>query len=122
MTPVSACTDTAEALVGGSELNQYIVCHEMARGRVSRQVLHVFAFGRAEVVNGKRLVFAVDEVCDLLDRAERKDRQDASEDLLGHQLGVLVGLQDDGGLDVAFLDVDDTTADNFAAACFDASL
>jgi hypothetical protein len=58
----------------------------------------------------------------LLDRAERKDRQDASEDLLGHQLGVLVGLQDDGGLDVAFLDVDDTTADNFAAACFDASL
>lgn len=122
MPTLARCTDTTKTLVGSGKLVENVIRAEVTARSFLKEMVHVVTVVFAEVVDGKRLVFAVDNLCDFFNRSKRQDWQDTREDFLCHQFRVFRRFSDNCRLDEASLRVNFATADNSTTTGFDDAL
>ena len=119
MTPVSTFTDAAETQSVTADVRDDFVGDEGAAGSLIANGRCINAIRVAEVVDGEWFIPVIDELDHFTNILEGKDGHDWSENLLSHQLGVQIGLQDDSWFDVTHIFIHFTAANKRATRPID---
>ena len=92
MAPKSAHTHSTKTEMMTVDMSYHLIGDKGSTGCLSAQQVSVSTCGVAEVVDGERLVFLIDEFYDLTDVLEGEHWHDWAKDLFSHQLRVKVRL------------------------------